>query len=145
MSFLKNAMIIITLSTHSSSAFHRWKSNRPSFFLDDDQDWWDHLDGKSSPMFQAKDQWCYKQLQTVILYWLVVSTPLKIMSLSVGMIIPIIWKNKMRVPNHQAVSHGHFWGGQCPANAANACTEPHAMLGPKTPVPSFDCPELSLL
>jgi hypothetical protein len=33
--------------------------------------------------------------------WLVVSTPLKNMSSSVGMIISNIWKNKIHVPNHQ--------------------------------------------
>ena len=33
--------------------------------------------------------------------WLVVSTPLKNMSSSVGMIIPNIWKKTSHVPNHQ--------------------------------------------
>ena len=39
------------------------------------------------------------------IYWLVVSTPLKIISqlASVGMIIPNIWKNEIHVPNHQLV------------------------------------------
>jgi hypothetical protein len=36
-----------------------------------------------------------------IYIWLVVSTPLKNMSSSVGMIIPNIWENKSHVPNHQ--------------------------------------------
>jgi hypothetical protein len=35
--------------------------------------------------------------------WLVVSTPLKNMSSSNGMILPNIWKNKSHVPNHQPV------------------------------------------
>jgi len=38
----------------------------------------------------------------MIVGWLVISTPLKNMSSSVGMIIPKIWKNK-NVPNHQPV------------------------------------------
>ena len=35
--------------------------------------------------------------------WLVVSTPLKNMSSSVGIIIPNMWENKSHVPNHQRV------------------------------------------
>ena len=35
--------------------------------------------------------------------WLVVSTPLKHMSSSVGMIIPNIWENNSHVPNQQPV------------------------------------------
>ena len=37
----------------------------------------------------------------IYIYWLVVSTPLKNMSSSVGMIIPNTWKNNPNVPNHQ--------------------------------------------
>ena len=39
------------------------------------------------------------------IYWLVVSTPLKMISqlASVGMIIPKIWKKQNHVPNHQSV------------------------------------------
>ena len=36
-----------------------------------------------------------------MIIWLVVSTPLKNMSSSAGVIIPTIWKNKKYVPNHQ--------------------------------------------
>jgi hypothetical protein len=43
-------------------------------------------------------------LETEALNWLVVSTPLKIV-LSVGIIIPNIWKKY--VPNHQPVKKGH--------------------------------------
>ena len=39
------------------------------------------------------------------MYWLVVSTPLKNMSSSVGIIIPNIWKIQ-NVPNHQPVACG---------------------------------------
>jgi hypothetical protein len=36
-----------------------------------------------------------------------IPTPLKNMSLSVGMMISNIWKNKIHVPNHQPVGVGH--------------------------------------
>ena len=47
--------------------------------------------------------WTIRILQDYIIHpnWLVVSTPLKNMSSSVGMILPNIWKN---VPNHQAAN-----------------------------------------
>ena len=112
-------MIIITLSTHSSSAFHRWKSNRPSLFLDDDQDWWDHL---SVWMFQAKDQWCYKQLQTVIFYWLVVYLPLlKLWVRKLGWLLPIYGKIKKcaKPPTSIAVIcpfYHHFRSFKSPLN-----------------------------
>ena len=44
-----------------------------------------------------------KQRNVSDMFWLVVSTPLKNMSSSVGTIIPNIWKNKKNVPNHQPV------------------------------------------
>jgi hypothetical protein len=46
------------------------------------------------------------QQNDVYVYWLVVSTPLKNMSSSVGITIPNIWKNMKKiknVPNHQSV------------------------------------------
>ena len=47
------------------------------------------------------------QQNDVYVYWLVVSTPLKNMSSSVGITIPNIWKNMRKkiknVPNHQSV------------------------------------------
>ena len=39
----------------------------------------------------------------LIIYWLVVSTPLKNMKVSWDDEIPNIWKNKIHVPNHQPV------------------------------------------
>ena len=38
-------------------------------------------------------------------FWLVVSTPLKNMSSSVGIIIPNIWKHKIHVPNQPVMKY----------------------------------------
>ena len=93
-------------------------------------------------------------------------------SSSVGMIIPNIWKViKVMIQTSIAVICPTIWKNisqwvglshilwkikfvfqttnQYPiviseVASANACTERHAMLGPKTPVPSFECPQVSL-
>ena len=62
---------------------------------------------KGSPIFVITGGWMEKWWKKWELFyeisWLVISTPLKNMNSSVGMIIPNIWKNKIHVSNHQPV------------------------------------------